>query len=241
MQKIQGGKTMIPFMYDPTFILLIPAILLALYAQGKVKSAYGKYSKYDAKSYITGADLARRLLREQRADDVEIEIVAGHMTDHYDPRKKVLRLSSDIYHGSSLAALGIAAHEVGHALQHQEGYTMLNLRNVFVPFASIGSQAAFPLLFIGLILGSQSLAALGVVVFMFAVAFQIITLPVEFNASSRARMLLVNGGYITADEERPVKKVLDAAALTYVAATVMAMLQLIRLLMISGLLGRNDD
>ena len=230
-----------PFMFDPTFILILPAILLALYAQGKVKSVYAKYANYRAMSSITGAELARRLLRDQRIDGVEVELVQGHLTDHYDPRKKVLRLSPEIYHGTSLAALGITAHEVGHAVQHEEGYTMLILRNMIVPFASIGSQAAFPLLFIGLILGSQSLAALGVVVFMFAVAFQVITLPVEYNASSRALALLSEGGYITAEEEKPVKKVLNAAALTYVAATAMAIMQLIRLLVISGLLQRNND
>lgn len=232
---------MMPFMYDPTFIFIIPAILLALYAQGKVQSAYGKYAKYPAKSCITGAELARRLLRDQRIDDVEIELTKGHLTDHYDPRKRILRLSPDIYYGTSLAALGIAAHEVGHAIQHHEGYVMLNLRNMIVPFANIGSQAAFPLLFIGLILGSRSLAALGVVVFLFAVVFQVITLPVEYNASHRALALLSEGRYITFDEEKPVKKVLSAAALTYVAATVMAIMQFLRLLMISGLIRGNDD
>ena len=232
---------MMPFMFDPTFILILPAILLALYAQGKVKRVYSKYSNYDAKSHITGAELAQRLLKDQRISGVEIELVHGHLTDHYDPRKKILRLSPEIYHGTSLAALGITAHEVGHAVQHDEGYTMLVLRNMIVPFANIGSQAAFPLLFIGLILGSQALAGLGVVVFMFAVAFQLITLPVEYNASSRALTLLSHGGYVTAEEEKPVKKVLNAAALTYVAATAMAIMQLLRLLMISGLLQRNDD
>ncbi|MEW9123085.1 MAG: zinc metallopeptidase [Thermotaleaceae bacterium] len=232
---------MMPFMFDPTFILILPAILLALYAQGKVKSTYAKYSSYAAKSHITGAELAQRLLKDQRINGVEIELVHGHLTDHYDPRKKILRLSPEIYHGTSLAALGITAHEVGHAVQHDEGYTMLVLRNMIVPFASIGSQAAFPLLFIGLILGSQALAGLGVMVFMFAVAFQLITLPVEYNASSRALAFLSDGRYVTEEEEKPVKRVLDAAALTYVAATAMAIMQLLRLLMISGLLQRNED
>ncbi|MFT9493639.1 zinc metallopeptidase [Anaerosolibacter sp.] len=231
---------MIPF-FDPTFILLIPAIILAMIAQGRVKSAYSKYSRYGSKYGITGAELASRLLRDQRIGDVRIEMVSGHMTDHYDPRQKVLRLSRDIYHGTSLAALGIAAHEVGHAVQHSEGYAMLSLRNMIFPLASIGSQAAFPLLFLGMILGSQSLASIGVLIFMFAVAFQIITLPVEYNASSRALTMLADGSYVTVEEERPIKKVLNAAALTYVAATAMAVMQLLRLLMISGFLGRRDD
>ncbi|MFT9496055.1 zinc metallopeptidase [Anaerosolibacter sp.] len=232
---------MFPFFYDPTFIFIIPAVILAMYAQGKVRSAFNKYSQYKAGIGWTGAQLAVDILQKQRIHDVKVELVGGHMTDHYDPRSKVLRLSYNIYHGTSLAALGIAAHEVGHALQHDEGYSMLSLRNMIVPFASIGSQAAFPLLFIGLMLGSQTLAQLGVVVFMFAVVFQLITLPVEFNASSRAMNLLADGGYITVNEEKPVKKVLDAAALTYVAATVMAILQLVRLMLISGLLGRRSD
>jgi Zn-dependent membrane protease YugP len=232
---------MIPFIYDPSFILLIPAILLAMYAQGKVQGTYSKYSNYTARSRITGAEVARNLLRRQGIGDITIEPIAGRMTDHYDPRKKVLRLSQDIYYGNSLAALGIAAHEVGHAIQHFEGYTLLNLRNMIVPLASIGSQAAFPLLFIGIILGFQSLASLGVLVFLFAVAFQVITLPVEYNASHRALAILSEGGYITVEEEKPVKKVLSAAALTYVAATIMALSQLLRLLMIAGFFGRNDD
>ncbi|MBB6214999.1 hypothetical protein HNQ80_001088 [Anaerosolibacter carboniphilus] len=232
---------MFPFFYDPTFILIIPAVIFAMYAQGKVQSAFHRYSQHKAGIGWTGAQLAAEILRKQGVNDVKVELVGGHMTDHYDPRNKVLRLSYKIYHGTSLAALGIAAHEVGHALQHDEGYSMLSLRSMIVPFASIGSQAAFPLLFIGLMLGSQSLAQLGVVVFMFAVVFQVITLPVEFNASSRAMNILADGGYITVSEEKPVKKVLDAAALTYVAATVMAILQLVRLMLISGLLGRRND
>ncbi|MBB6216232.1 hypothetical protein HNQ80_002331 [Anaerosolibacter carboniphilus] len=231
---------MIPF-FDPTFILLIPAIILAMIAQGRVQAAYSKYSRYSSRYGITGAELASRLLRDQRIGDVRIEMVSGHMTDHYDPRQKVLRLSRDIYHGTSLAALGIAAHEVGHAVQHNEGYAMLSLRNMIFPLASIGSQAALPLLFLGLILGSQSLASIGIFVFMFAVAFQVITLPVEYNASSRALAMLADGAYVTVEEEKPIKKVLNAAALTYVAATAMAVMQLLRLLMISGFLGRRDD
>ncbi|AOT69186.1 zinc metallopeptidase [Geosporobacter ferrireducens] len=232
---------MFPFFYDPSFILIIPAILLAMYAQNKVQSTFNKYVQHGAKLGMTGAQLASDILRKQGMHDVKTELVGGHMTDHYDPRSKVLRLSYKIYHGTSLAALGIAAHEVGHAIQHDEGYALLSLRNMIVPLASIGSQAAFPLLFIGLLMGSQSLAGLGVVVFMFAVLFQLITLPVEYNASSRALDLLTAGNYISFEEEKPVKKVLDAAALTYVAATVMAVLQLLRLLMISGLLGRRND
>jgi len=231
---------MYPF-YDSTFILIIPAIILALYAQGNVSRVFNKYLKYQGRVGMNGAQLASQILRSQGITDVTIERASGHMTDHYDPRKKVLRLSDKVYHGTSLTALGVAAHEVGHAIQHNEGYIPLNFRNTIFPLASIGSQAAFPLLFIGLILGFPSLAQLGVIIFAFAVLFQVITLPVEFNASSRAINILTDGGYISHEEERGVKKVLNAAALTYVAATVMGLLQLLRLMLISGLLGGRRD
>lgn len=232
---------MFPYFFDPTFIIIIPAIILAMFAQGNVKNAFNKYSKVYSRLGMTGAELAEQILRRNGINDVQVTTSKGQMTDHYDPRKKVVRLSNDIYYGKSITALGVAAHEVGHAIQHSEGYMALSLRNTIVPLANIGSQMAFPLLFIGLILGTPSLAQAGVFVFTFAVLFQVLTLPVEFNASNRAIAILTEGNYVTDQEEKGVKKVLNAAALTYVAATAMAVLQLIRLLVISGLLGGRRD
>jgi Zn-dependent membrane protease YugP len=165
-------------------------------------------------------------------------VQGGKLSDHYDPRHKVLRLSSEVYHGRSLAALGVAAHECGHAIQHDVGYAPLALRNAIVPAAGIGSQMAFPLFFIGLLFRADTLMMLGIMLFSLAVIFQMITLPVEFNASSRAVAVLENYGFIDRSERRPVRAVLNAAALTYVAATLMAVMQLIRLLVIAGI-GRD--
>lgn len=226
-----------PFYFDPTFIILIPAILLALYAQTKVQTTYARYMRVPARSGITGAEAARELLRQNGLYDVRVEQVRGRLTDHYDPRSKTLRLSPEVYNSSSLAALGIAAHEAGHALQHADEYTPLRLRNAIVPIASIGSQLAFPLLLIGLLLDNLNLITIGVAAFSLAVLFQLITLPVEYNASSRAIAALEAGGMIYREEVQPTRNVLSAAALTYVAATIMAVMQLLRLLLISGLLG----
>jgi Zn-dependent membrane protease YugP len=226
-----------PLYFDPTYILLIPAVLLALYAQTKVTSTYNKYMRVRSRSGITGADAARELLRQNRIYDVSVEQTRGHLSDHYDPRSKTLRLSPQVYSSSSLAALGIAAHEAGHAMQHAEEYTPLRLRNAIVPAANIGSRLAFPLLLIGLLFSLPNLALIGVAAFSLAVLFQLITLPVEYNASSRAIAALETGGIITRDETQPTRKVLSAAALTYVAATIMAVMQMLRLLVLSGMLG----
>ncbi|HHU78283.1 MAG: zinc metallopeptidase [Caldicoprobacterales bacterium] len=226
-----------PLYFDPTYILLIPAVLLALYAQTKVTSTYNKYMRVRSRSGITGADAARELLRQNRIYDVSVEQTRGHLSDHYDPRSKTLRLSPQVYSSSSLAALGIAAHEAGHAMQHAEEYTPLRLRNAIVPAANIGSRLAFPLLLIGLLFSLPNLALIGVAAFSLAVLFQLITLPVEYNASSRAIAALETGGIITREETQPTRKVLSAAALTYVAATIMAVMQMLRLLVLSGMLG----
>ena len=226
-----------PLYFDPTYILLIPAVLLALYAQTKVTSTYNKYMRVRSRSGITGADAARELLRQNRIYDVSVEQTRGHLSDHYDPRSKTLRLSPQVYSSSSLAALGIAAHEAGHAMQHAEEYTPLRLRNAIVPAANIGSRLAFPLLLIGLLFSLPNLALFGVAAFSLAVLFQLITLPVEYNASSRAIAALETGGIITREETQPTRKVLSAAALTYVAATIMAVMQMLRLLVLSGMLG----
>ncbi|HEY8394050.1 MAG TPA: zinc metallopeptidase [Thermaerobacter sp.] len=207
-----------------------PALLLALWAQSKVSSAYEQYSRVRAANGLTGAQVAENLLRGAGIHDVRVEPTRGHLTDHYDPRKKVVRLSEGVYYGSSVAAQGIAAHEVGHAIQHATGYVWLGLRNAIIPATQFGSQLALPLFFLGLIMQLDPLLNLGILLFSLAVAFQVITLPVEFNASARALASLAGGGYLQPAEVRGARSVLQAAALTYVAAMVMAVMQLLYLL-----------
>jgi len=229
-----------PF-YDPTYLLLFPAIILALYAQMKVSSTFQRYLRVSASSGLTGAQVARDLLNKNNLSDVAVEITPGYLSDHYDPRQRVLRLSPKVYHGRSLAALGVAAHETGHAIQHAEEYVPLNIRTALFPAAQFGSQLAFPLFFIGLLFGHGGtfLMNLGILLFTFAVLFQVFTLPVEFNASSRALNMLETEGYLMrGGEVAGARKVLSAAALTYLAATAMAILQLFRLLLIRGM---RDD
>lgn len=223
------------FFWDYTFFLLIPPLILAFYAQSKVKSTYSRFSKIGATSRITAAEVAKDILRSKGAVEVIVERTQGNLTDHYDPRKKVLRLSEGVYSSHSLAALGIAAHEAGHAIQHHNGYAPLFLRNAIYPVANIGSSLAFPLFFIGFLFSSQGpslLMDLGILLFVGAVAFSVLTLPVEFNASRRALALLEQGGYLKREELRGARKVLSAAALTYVASTAMAVVQLLRLLIL---------
>jgi len=228
-----------PLFFDNTILLLIPAILLALYAQNKIKSTFNIYSRYYAQNKITGAQLAADILTRNQINDIRIEHVKGSLTDHYDPRKRVLRLSSQVYNSNSIAALGVAAHEAAHVLQHEQSYYPFKLRNAFAPIASIGSQMAFPLLLLGMILAVPSLVEIGVIAFGAAVIFQLITLPVEFNASNKAIEALESGGYLLREEIPPARKVLNAAALTYIAATIMALMQLLRLLFLSGMLGNR--
>lgn len=232
---------MFPFFYDPTYILIIPALILALYAQFKVQSTFQKYLRVGSSSNLTGAQVARELLDKNQLHNVPVEITPGNLSDHYDPRRRILRLSPEVYHGRSLAALGVAAHETGHAIQHANEYIPLNIRNAVFPVASFGSSLAFPLFFIGLILGRGGLFLmdLGIILFSVAVLFQVLTLPVEFNASSRALQMLEGGGYLSRRQEiAGARKVLSAAALTYLAATAMAVLQLLRLLVLRG--SRDD-
>jgi len=218
-----------------SFYLLIPALLLAIYAQGKVRSTYRRYARIMASSQITGAETARRLLNMGGAGAVAIEKIRGELTDHYNPRKKVLSLSAAVHDSHSLAALGIAAHEAGHALQHHQGYAPLSFRNAIFPVANIGSTLAFPLFFIGLIMSSRGpsiLMDIGIWLFVAAVLFSVITLPVEFNASKRAVALLQERGFLNSQEIGGARAVLSAAALTYVASTAMAVLQLVRMLLL---------
>jgi Zn-dependent membrane protease YugP len=222
------------YYYDPTFVLLIPAMIFALYAQSKVSSTFNKYLKVGNMRGYTGYEVARKILDSNGLYDIPIEIVNGRLTDHYDPRHRVLRLSHEVYNGSSVASIGVAAHECGHAIQHQNEYLPLKLRNSIAPIASFGSQAAWLLFFIGFAINALGLIDLGILLFTAAVLFQIITLPVEFNASNRAIELLESYAIVTNDEIVPARKVLNAAALTYVAAAVTAVLQLVRLLLLRG-------
>lgn len=227
--------------YDPTFILLIPAIIFTLYAQFKVQSTFRKYQGVNAASGRTGAQVAREILDRGNLYDVPVELTPGTLSDHYDPRSRVLRLSPEVYHGRSLAAYGVAAHETGHAIQHAESYLPLTIRNGVFPVANLGSNLGFFLFFIGLIFGRGNyfLIDLGIILFTFFVFFTILTLPVEFNASNRALAILGNSGYLAPGEELGgAKKVLNAAAMTYVAAAATAILQLLRMLFIRG--SRDD-
>jgi uncharacterized protein len=220
---------------DGTIILLIPAIILSIYAQFAIRSAYSKWSKVRSSAGMTGRQVAENLLRQNNIYDVEIEQVEGKLSDHYDSKAKVIRLSTDVYASSSLAAIGVAAHETGHAIQHATAYAPLNVRQSLFPVANIGSRWGFWLFLIGMFVSSFSfLMDIGIIFFAGAVLFQIVTLPVEFNASSRALAQLSTGGYLRVDEISGARRVLNAAALTYVAAAAMALLQLIRLVLIRG-------
>ena len=226
---------MFPFMFDWTFILLLPAFGFAIWAQTKVRGTYRKYSRVKSRAHITGAQAARRILDSQGLTDVKVEPVAGELTDHYDPRKRVVRLSEAVYRSPSLAALGVSAHETGHALQHKFQYTPMTVRAGLVPVAQFGSSLAIPLFLIGLFIPAISwMMDLGILFFAGAVLFHLVTLPVEFNASARAIKILSSGGYLAPDETDGARRVLSAAAWTYVAAATMALLQLVRLILLRG-------
>lgn len=223
--------------YDPTYILVMIGVVICLLASAKMNSTFSKYSRVRSHSGMTGKEAAEALLHREGIYDVRVEYVAGNLTDHYDPRSKVLRLSDATYQQTSVAAIGVAAHECGHAIQHARGYAPLSIRSALVPVANFGSSIAWPLIIIGLIMNSQTsqlFLNLGVIAFSMAVLFQIVTLPVEFNASRRALKILGNTGMLYPDEVRETRKVLTAAALTYVAGAASAILQLLRLIMISN-------
>lgn len=230
--------------FDPRYLLFMaPAFLLMMIVQWYVQSAYSQWSKVPARSRMSGAQAAQRLIQRGGLYGVRVEGVQGRLTDHYDPRDKVLRLSAGVYQGSSVAALAIAAHELGHAMQDQEGYFPLRLRAALVPAVNIGSYLGWILIVIGLVLNFVNLAWLGVIVFSGGVLFALATLPVEFNASARAKQLLSDTGIIMSEEEmRGVNKVLNAAALTYVAALVTAVMQLLYwVTIVLGMGGRQRD
>lgn len=216
--------------YDPTMILLIPALLLTVCAQLRVKWTFAKYAKVEAQKGVSAEDVAKMLLHRNGLSDIRVESVAGELTDHYDPRNKVLGLSSSVNSSRSIAAIGVAAHEVGHAVQDKESYGFLRVRNALVPVVQLCSMASVPLFFIGLLIGSLNMLDIGILLFCGVLMFHLITLPVEFNASARALRMLQNTNTLSPVEIQKARSVLNAAALTYVAAMVMALLQLIRLI-----------
>ena len=225
--------------FDRTYILLIIGMLLSLAASAKLKSTFAKYRRIRSASGLTGAEAAARILRAAGITDVQIRAIPGSLTDHYDPRTKTVSLSQDIYGQTSLAAVGVAAHECGHAIQHAVHYTPLEMRSAIVPVANLGSSLSWPLFLIGLLAGIRPLTTAGIVLFSLAVLFQLVALPVELNASSRALRMLEGTGILGVSEVKGARKVLTAAALTYVAALAASILQLLRLLILAG--GRRND
>lgn len=231
-----------PFGYfEPTYILVVIGAVLTLFASARVKSTYSKYNKVKSLSGMTGAMAAERILRYSGIQDVSIQHVSGDLTDHYDSRNKTLNLSDTVYGSTSVAAIGVAAHECGHAIQDNRGYAALKLRGALVPVANFGAAISWPMIILGVILGSsQTLINIGIILFSSVVLFQLITLPVEFNASNRAIKILNESGILYDEELKHTKKVLGAAALTYVAGAAAVILQLLRLVLLFGG-GRRRD
>lgn len=223
------------YYFDPTYLLVLVGAVLSIIASARVNSTFNRYAGVRSMSGMTGAQTAEAILRSKGIYDVQVEHIRGNLTDHYDPSKKVVRLSDSVYHSTSVAAIGVAAHECGHVMQHHEGYAPLNIRTALVPAANIGSRIGIPIVILGLILGSNPvLVNIGIWVFSLAVLFQIVTLPVEFDASRRALACIEQYGIVTSDERAKSAKVLRAAAYTYVAAAAASVLQLLRLMMLSG-------
>ena len=226
-----------PMFFEPTYMLVIIGVIICLLASSRMKSTFNKYSRVRNHSGMTGREAAEQVLRGAGIYDVRVEHISGDLTDRYDPRTKVLRLSDATYNSTSVAAVGVAAHECGHAIQHATGYAPLKIRGALVPVANFGSTIAWPLILIGLLFSSQSsmlFLNLGIIAFSLAVLFQIVTLPVEFNASSRAIRILGSSGMLYEDEVDATKKVLSAAALTYVAGAASAILQLLRIILLAN-------
>lgn len=230
-----------PMYFDSTYVLVLIGVIICMIASAKMNSTFSRYSRVRSRSGLTGREAAERILYSAGIRDVRVEHVSGNLTDHYDPRGKVLRLSDATYNSNSVAAIGVAAHECGHAIQHQVGYVPLTVRGSLVPIVNFGSSIAWPLILIGLFMNSRMsvlLLNLGILAFSLAVLFQIVTLPVEFNASARAVKILGRTGLLYEDEVKDTKKVLKAAALTYVAGTMSAILQLLRIILLTN--RRND-
>lgn len=226
--------------YDPTYLLVLPAIIFALIAQIMVKSTFSKYSSENNQHGYTAKEVARKILDENGLYSVSIEYVSGNLTDHYDPSANVIRLSDSVYNSTSVAAIGVAAHEVGHAIQHAQGYAPIKIRQVIIPITQIGSSLALPLVFIGMLIGAlQWLIPIGIFLYTGVVLFQAVTLPVEFNASGRALKTLDENVILYKSEVKMAKKVLTAAAMTYVAAMFSSLMSLLRLILISNRNRRN--
>ena len=227
--------------FDWTYLMVLAGAILSMIASAKVNSTFQRYAKVRSMSGMTGAQVARKILDRNGLTNIQVEHVSGNLSDHYDPSAKVLRLSDSTYNSVSVAAIGVAAHECGHAIQHKEGYGPLKLRTAIVPAANIGSRLGVPIILLGLFFGGGGsfLVNLGIWVFSLAVLFQIVTLPVEFNASNRALVMLEDYGVLGLDEKRKAKSVLSAAAMTYVAAAASSILQLLRLIILFG--GRRND
>ena len=226
---------------DMTYIVLVlPCVLFALWAQSRVNSTFSRYSKVHNLRGLTGAQAAEAVLRANGVTNVGIEYVSGKLTDHYDPRTNVIRLSSSVYSSTSVASVGVAAHEAGHAVQYAVGYSPIKLRAAIIPLTQAGASAAFPLILLGLVLNFGALIYVGIAAFALSTVFQLVTLPVELDASRRALQTIQQNGLLTADEYPMAKKTLNAAALTYVAALAVSLAQLLRLLVIFGGRNRND-
>lgn len=227
------------YYYDPTVILVLIGVLISLWAQTKLRSTYSRYARIGSRSGMTGREAAELILRSQGIMDVAVGPVSGQLTDHYDPRNKTVSLSEAVYNRTSLAAVAVAAHECGHAVQDATDYSPLRLRSAMVPVVNLGAQLSWPLILFGLIASSGMLIQIGIVLFSVSVAFELVTLPVEYNASARALKLLTANGILGKDEVRGARAVLGAAALTYVAAAAGSLLQLLRLFILFG--GRRRD
>ena len=226
--------------YDWTYFLVLIGAVISMFASSKVKTTYAKYGKVRSHSKMTAMDAARRILDNAGLRHIRIERVAGDLTDHYSPKEQVLRLSDTTIHSESIAAIGVAAHECGHAIQHANSYAPLTIRNTIVPVVNLGSRLSWPMILIGLLLGITGFLDAGIVLFSFSLIFQLITLPVEFNASSRALQILDDTNMLYDDELRGAKKVLSAAAMTYVAAAIATLLSMLRLIILFGGRRRND-
>ena len=230
------------FGIDPLYIMMMaPVLILSAFASWKVKSSFNKYSKVRTRSGLTGAEVARKILDRHGLRDVSVVETHGFLSDHYDPLKKVVRLSHDVYANSSIAAIGVAAHETGHAIQHKEAYKPLVLRNMVVPVASIGSNFSWIIIIAGLAMGALGIVKIGILLFSIVVLFQLITLPVEFDASSRAKKILASEGIVSGQELSGVSSVLSSAAMTYVAAATSAIMTLLYFLIRAGIIGGNRD
>lgn len=231
------------FFWDPTFIFLIPAMIFVFWSSYRVKAVFNEWSRVPTRSGVTAAQVARDILDKHGISDVRVEYVAGHLSDHYDPKTKVVRLSAATYNDTSVAAIGVAAHEVGHAIQHEQSYVPLHMRNLIFPLARIGDMFGPFIVLIGFLFQrsyGMMIIDFGILIFTMAVGFYVVTLPVEFNASSRAVAILDAGGYMTRDEVNGAKRVLNAAALTYVAAAAASVSQLIRLLFLRNMARDRD-